>query len=73
MHKLVGCTEPKWMVQHRLDGRPYDPRCPWCVQGKPRKKRAVRVLDGTHKELAGSTLSSDLTGPFEPGHDRCAP
>ena len=50
-----------------LEGHPYDKRCPWCVQGKVRHKRAFRQIEGANKEPAGSTAKVDLSGPHEPG------
>jgi hypothetical protein len=60
-------SEPSWMQQHELKGRPYDKRCPWCVQGRLKPKQHLQQLAGSGTEMAGSTVKVDLTGPYEPG------
>jgi hypothetical protein len=40
--ELAEVREPKWMLQHQLDGHPYISKCPWCVQGKLKQKQHVR-------------------------------
>ena len=63
----VAYTEPRWMLAHDLSGhRPHNPKCPYCVQGSMRERRATRVEDHNRPPNTLS-LSGDLTGPHEPG------
>ena len=65
--ELAEVREPKWMLQHQLDGHPYNSKCPWCVQGKLKQKQHVRQLAGSGVDMAGSTVKVDLSGKHEPG------
>ena len=60
-------SEPDWMLEHQLQGHPYDSRCWWCVQGKLRKKRALRQPEGSKESEAGGTVKFDLSGPHPVG------
>ena len=60
-------SEPAWMLKHQLQGHPYDSRCWWCVQGKLRKKRALRQLPGSKELEGGGTVKFDLSGPHSAG------
>jgi hypothetical protein len=65
--ELAAVKQPKWMLQHQLDGHPYNSKCPWCVQGKLKQKQHLRQLAGSGTDMAGGTIKVDLSGKHEPG------
>ena len=63
----VAYTKPRWVLANDSSGhRPHNPKCPYCVQGSMRERRATRVEDHSRPPNTHS-LSGDLTGPHEPG------
>ena len=60
----------KDLARHYLDGhRHFSAQCPWCVQAKLRKKRAIRISLGGHSLESGYGVSCDFSGPFDPDVD----
>ena len=60
----------KDLARHYLDGhRHFNAQCPWCVQARLRKKRAVRIPLGGHALQSGYGVSCDFSGPFDPDVD----
>lgn len=64
---LAESKQPGWMLQHQLEGHPYDKRCPWCVQGRLKQQQHRKQISGAGVNLAGSTVKCDLSGPHESG------
>lgn len=65
-------SEPKWMLQHQIDGHyPYNPKCPWCVQGKLKARKAVRKVREASLTPGGLTVAVDYSGPHPKGVAGC--
>ena len=64
-------SSPKFDIrQHLLDGhRHFSAECPWCVQARLRKKRAMRMPFGGRRMESGYGVSCDFSGPHEPDVD----
>jgi hypothetical protein len=60
-------SEPKWMLEHALEGHPYRTDCPWCVQSRLRARKAVRKLRESMLSPSGLSVVSDFSGPHEMG------
>ena len=58
-------SEPKWMLQHSLDGHIYRDDCPWCVQSRLKARRATRKVRESYLNPAGVSVVSDFSGPHE--------
>jgi hypothetical protein len=58
------------LKQHCMDSHwHFSSFCPWCVQARLRKKRALRMSHGNRSLKSGYGVGCDFTGPFDPDVD----